>query len=88
MTDDVAFEGPPPWLLQALDQAADTKRSFVERVRAADEAARLAKRYLVDVIAYGLAVDGRSWADVGEALGITRQAAFQRFRAPGREPGE
>lgn len=80
MTDQPSFDGPPPWLLEALEQAADTTRPFTERVRAADEAARLAKQYLADVVAYGLAFDGRSWADVGEALGVTRQAAFQRFR--------
>jgi hypothetical protein len=75
-----SFSGPPPWLLQAFEQAADTTQPFTERVRAADEAVRLAKRFLTDVIAYGLAVDGHSWTDVGDALGITRQAAFQRFR--------
>ncbi len=85
MPDDLSFDGPPPWLLEALHRAADTKRPFVERVRAADEAARLAKQYVADVVAYGMAVDGRTWAEVGEALGVSRQAAFQRFRPPDDE---
>lgn len=80
MTAHDSFDGPPPWLLVALQQAADTTQPFAERVRAADEAAGLAKRYLADVIAYGMAIEGHSWADVGDALGVTRQAAFQRFR--------
>lgn len=86
MTGD-SFSGPPPWLLDAFDRAADATQPFAERVRAADDAVRLAKRFLADVIAYGLAVDGHSWTDVGDALGITRQAAFQRFRAHEGEAG-
>lgn len=82
-----AFTGPPPWLLDALEQAGDTRRPFAERVRAADDAARLAKRYLADIVAYGLAMEGHTWADVGEALGVTRQAAFQRFRSNDGETG-
>lgn len=77
---DSAFNGPPPWLVEALERASDTTNPFIERVRAADEAVQLAKRLLNDVIAYGLAVEGHSWTEVGDALGVTRQAAFQRFR--------
>lgn len=29
---------------------------------------------------------GASWADVGEAFGVTRQAAHQRFRTPTNPP--
>ena len=79
MTNE-SFNGPPPWLIEALERAADKTQPFAERVRAADEAVRLAKRFLEDVIAYGLGVEGHSWANVGDALGISRQAAFQRFR--------
>lgn len=50
----------------------------------ADAAARRAQRDLRDAVAAARA-GGHTWADVGAALGITRQAAFKRFGGP-RDP--
>jgi hypothetical protein len=73
------FEGPPPWLLENLATAGDSSQPFEDRVRAADLATRQVQQYLADIIVTGMVVEGRSWADVGRVLGVTRQAAFQRF---------
>lgn len=36
----------------------------------------------IAVAARGLHDAGHSWADIGDALGVSRQAAFQRFAGP------
>lgn len=50
----------------------------------AEAAVRQAQRDLHDAVAEARSV-GHTWADVGAALGITRQAAFKRFGGP-RDP--
>ena len=46
---------------------------------------------VVDDILRGLVVraraDGRTWAEIGEVLHVTRQAALQRFGGPHTDPG-
>jgi len=42
-----------------------------------------ARAGLADAVQYARA-QGWSWADVGEALGITKQAARERFGSPAR----
>ena len=53
--------------LGALSRALAAVREAEDRLRGAVDAAREA---------------GRTWAEVGEVLGTTRQAAFQRFGRP------
>ncbi|GGM03359.1 DUF3887 domain-containing protein [Dactylosporangium sucinum] len=53
--------------LQALRQALDAVRAAESRLRGAVDAAREA---------------GHTWSEIGEVLGTTRQAAFQRFGRP------
>jgi hypothetical protein len=53
--------------LDAVAAALRTVRSAEDDLRAAVESARSA---------------GRSWAEIGDALGTSRQAAFQRFGRP------
>jgi hypothetical protein len=50
-------------------------------VAAARELARAADRALRDAVD-GARAAGASWADIGEVLGSSRQAAFQRFGRP------
>lgn len=50
----------------------------------ADHEARRAQTTLRNAVAAARA-DGHTWAEVGTVLGITRQAAFQRFGGP-RDP--
>ncbi|MFF0249908.1 hypothetical protein [Streptosporangium sandarakinum] len=54
----------PPPSLRALRQAAAAAQSAQEHLEAAVRAAR---------------ADGRSWADIGAAAGITRQSAHERW---------
>ncbi|MCP2335134.1 hypothetical protein [Actinomadura rupiterrae] len=53
--------------LAEVAAAAEAVRRADDHLRAAVEAAR---------------ASGRTWQEVGDALGITRQAAFQRFGRP------
>lgn len=47
----------------------------------AQQAVDLARARLVDAVAAARR-DGRSWAEIGGLLGMTRQAAFKRFGTP------
>ncbi len=71
MLDNVPDGGADPGVdrgqLRAVAVARDALRSAEERLRQAVETARAA---------------GETWADIGEVLGTTRQAAFQRFGRP------
>ena len=69
----------PPSLIDAVHAATDD-RPILERVTNAAELVELAERYLRDVVAEAMLLGGHSWADIGRSLGVTRQAAFQRFR--------
>lgn len=53
----------------------------VARIHDAAEVRRLAD-HLLAVAVEAARADGATWAQVGEALGTTRQAAFQRFGRP------
>ena len=59
--------------------AAGSNRSHLERARIAariaDEAERISR---TEVMA--AREEGATWAEVGEAFGVTRQAAHERFR--------
>ena len=73
-------------------QAAATQRQTLALARRAgsnlDTLARLAEHYADGPAVLGLAVAGLrardySWADIGAALGVTRQSAWERFRCQG-----
>jgi hypothetical protein len=69
-------------------------RAYSRRVAAGDIEAIADMAAVADEVAvamhhaiYGLRSIGYSWADVALRLGITRQAAQQRWGSPSREPG-
>jgi hypothetical protein len=53
---------------------------------AAASAALEAARELLDESVRLARLDGASWGDIGAVLGISRQAAFQRFGSSPSEP--
>jgi hypothetical protein len=72
--------GPGRPTLEAAVAAALDERPAIERVADAAHLADLSERLLHDVVAEAMLFGDHSWADIGRALGVTRQAAFQRFR--------
>lgn len=80
----MARSGEPgrPSLEEAVQRATDDRRP-IERVAAASSLVDLAERHLRDVVAEAMLLGDHSWADIGRELGVTRQAAFQRFRDGG-----
>ena len=56
---------------------------LLRRARRADDQAGVHKRRAVAYVAEARQ-HGASWADVGAAFGVTRQAAHERFSAPSR----
>ncbi|MHB8594996.1 MAG: hypothetical protein ACYDB3_11825 [Acidimicrobiales bacterium] len=65
----------------AVDLAGDDVLARVRVLRAAEGAV---DRWLVDAVAEARA-GGHSWQTIGDALGISRQAAWETFRALGRQ---
>ncbi|WP_372698056.1 DUF3887 domain-containing protein [Arthrobacter sp. JSM 101049] len=75
---------------RAVDLAsrlADPAADAVATLRLAEELKNLADSLLAETAAHAHAA-GLSWQDIGNQLGISRQAAFQRFStAAGPRPG-
>ena len=71
------FERANVLLLTASNELADP----LERVWAADRAAGAVHDLLAEAVAAARA-NGASWAEIGDTLGTTRQAAHQRFHQP------
>jgi hypothetical protein len=71
-----------PSLDEAVQRATDDRKA-IDRVAAASFLVVLAERHLRDVVAEAMILGDASWADIGRELGVTRQAAFQRFRERG-----
>jgi uncharacterized protein DUF3887 len=66
---------------QARQQTGQAGAQGLDAVRIASELAALATAALR--LSVGLARDaGRTWQELGDVLGVTRQAAFQRFGHP------
>lgn len=68
----------------ALDAVTGVKHASVGRIAALEALRALAETTLHAEVAQARAA-GVTWASIGQALGVTRQAAFQRFGAKGRE---
>ena len=64
---------------------ADPSRPAVERLRAADTLREVLDGWLPALADAARAEEGQSWATIGSALHITRQAAQQRFGGPRRK---
>lgn len=68
-------------LTRLARKVAGARSSRLERaaalLRIADEADRLARRE----VSAARELDAASWADVGEALGVSRQTAHERYRS-------
>lgn len=60
--------------------AADAEASHLERAAVALRLAAEADTYARAEVMAARELDGASWADVGTELGMTRQAAHERFR--------
>ncbi len=58
--------------------ATPTKRELIETVAVASTALDAARDSLEECVRLARR-HGVSWAEIGQVLGITRQAAFQRF---------
>lgn len=74
-------------LIAEVDRIAPSSDD-VDRVRSAAQLAGELQAAADDLVAHFVELarnNSRSWADVGEALGVTRQAAMQRFVAPAKE---
>jgi hypothetical protein len=69
-------------LAQRIDAVGDSSLERLDAaVRTAGELRDLEDR-IVDRYVQAARVEGRSWAQIGDVLGVTRQAAQQRFVAP------
>jgi len=75
-TPDLPFED-----LQAIVSALDATDSPAQQVELAVELKTVADEVLHDAVLLARA-NNVSWQQIGDALGISRQAAFQRFRNP------
>ena len=74
-------------LIAEVDRVAESTDE-VQRVAAAAQLAGELQALADDLVAHHVELArnaARSWADIGEALGVTRQAAMQRFTAPARD---
>ena len=68
---------------------ADPTRPAVERLRAADGLRAALDAWLPSLADAARAEEGQSWATIGSALHISRQAAQQRFGGPrGKQAAE
>jgi len=77
----------PETLADLIAVMADPSRPAVERLRAADGLRAALDRWLPTLAEAARAEEGQSWATIGSALQISRQAAQQRFGGPRRKQG-
>ena len=71
----------PEAVLELMATLADPSRPAVERLRAADGLRETLDAWLPSLAEAARAEEGQSWATIGSALHISRQAAQQRFGA-------
>ena len=71
-------------LVAAVPGSTDNPAEDLRRLAAARRALEVAQAEVREGVEAARRA-GRSWAEVGEALGVTRQAAFKRFGSP-RDP--
>lgn len=64
-----------------MSLAADPKASHLERAAVALRLAAEADTYARSEVVAARELDAASWADVGAELGMSRQAAHERFRS-------
>jgi hypothetical protein len=77
----------PQPVAELMATLADPARPAVERLRAADALREALDAWLPMLADAARAEEGQSWATIGSALHITRQAAQQRFGGPRRKQG-
>ena len=75
----------PDPVVELLAILTDASRPAVERLRAADGLREALDAWLPSLAEAARAEEGQSWATIGSALHITRQAAQQRFGGPRRK---
>lgn len=75
----------PEAVAKLLAAMADPSRPAVERLRAADGLRAALDGWLPSLAEAARAEEGQSWATIGSALHISRQAAQQRFGGPRRK---
>ncbi|MFJ2543888.1 DUF3887 domain-containing protein [Microbacterium sp. NPDC087589] len=68
----------------ALDAVTGSKDASVDRIAALEALRSLSETTLHAEVAQARNA-GVTWAAIGQSLGVTRQAAFQRFGAKGKE---
>ena len=77
----------PAAVAELMAVVADPSRPAVERLRAADGLREALDAWLPTLADAARAEEGQSWATIGSALHITRQAAQQRFGSARRKHG-
>ena len=75
----------PEPVVELLAILTDPSRPAGERLRAADGLRDALDAWLPSLAEAARAEEGQSWATIGSALHITRQAAQQRFGGPRRK---
>ena len=75
----------PQPVVELVAVLADPSRPAVERRRAADALREALDAWLPTLADAARVEEGQSWATIGSALHITRQAAQQRFGGPRRK---
>jgi hypothetical protein len=68
-------------LSELAREVAGSGSSHLERAAALLRIAEAADRLARAEVTAARAQDGASWADVGEALGVSRQTAHERYRS-------
>ncbi len=75
----------PEPVARLVSVLADPSQPAVDRLRAADGLREALDAWLPSLAEAARAEEGQSWATIGSALHITRQAAQQRFGGPRRK---
>jgi len=75
----------PEVVVELMATLADPTRPAVERLRSADALRETLDAWLPRLAEAARAEEGQSWATIGSALHISRQAAQQRFGGPRRK---
>jgi len=75
----------PEPVVEFMAILVDPTRPAVERLRAADGLGEALDAWMPSLADAARAEEGQSWATIGSALHITRQAAQQRFGGPRRK---